>query len=535
MTVHLPSADACVVRDLVDRHAHTQPDKIFAIFESGETWNFRQLRDETLRTAAGLEALGVRRDELVLIWLPNGPDALKVMLATQYLGAIAVPFNTAYRGSVLQHILRNTAARILIGDDRLIPRLAGIDRATLETVVVIGDTTPELPGVRLERAVAAFQAGSVPAAPTKPIEPWDTHLVIFTSGTTGPSKGVLSSYVHANAAAAALTHIGPEDRNLIALPMFHQGGTLGIYGALMHGGSIAVVGGFKTSEFWATVRKMGATTAGLLGVMAQFLQKAPRRADDRDHPLRTAMIVPYQAGALEFGHRFGVDVYTEYNMTETSFPLYGGPNLPRSGTCGTLRSGVEVRLVDDHDVEVPEGETGELIVRTDMPWSMNSGYLNNPEATAAAWRNGWFHTGDALRRDADGNYFFIDRVKDALRRRGENISSFEVESEIAAYPDVREVAVVAAKSDLSEDEVLAVLAAAPGREIDPVKLIEFLRDRLAYFMIPRYIRILPELPKTPTQKVEKHLLREEGVTPDTWDREQAGIRLRRDDLSRRPE
>jgi len=161
---------------------------------------------------------------------------------------------------------------------------------------------------------------------------------------------------------------------------------------------------------------------------------------------------------------------------------------------------------------------------------MNSGYYKNPEATARAWRNGWFHTGDAFRRDADGNFFFVDRIKDAIRRRGENISSFEVEAEILAYPDVREAAVIAVPSELGEDEVMAVVAAAPGREIDPVALIEFLRDRLAYFMIPRYLRVLPELPKTASSKVLKTDLRTTGVTAGTWDREKAGIVVKRDKI-----
>jgi crotonobetaine/carnitine-CoA ligase len=189
---------------------------------------------------------------------------------------------------------------------------------------------------------------------------------------------------------------------------------------------------------------------------------------------------------------------------------------------------VDVRLVDDNDCEVPDGTVGEMILRTDRPWGMNHGYHKNPEATARAWRNGWFHTGDAFRRDASGNYFFVDRMKDAIRRRGENISSFEVEVEVVAFPAVREAAVIAVPSELGEDEVMAVVAPAPGHEIDPAALLAFLRDRLAYFMIPRYLRVLPELPKTPTAKVLKAELRAQGITPDTWDREQAGISIRRD-------
>ncbi|MCU0976601.1 MAG: AMP-binding protein, partial [Steroidobacteraceae bacterium] len=233
-------------------------------------------------------------------------------------------------------------------------------------------------------------------------------------------------------------------------------------------------------------------------------------------------------GATEFHERFGADVYTIFNMTEISSPIVSAPNPAVRGTCGKVRPGVEVRLVDDNDCEVPAGAVGEMIIRTERPWAMNHGYYKNTDATARAWRNGWFHTGDAFRRDDEGNFFFVDRMKDAIRRRGENISSFEVEAEIVAFPAVREAAAVAVPSEFGEDEVMAVVAPAAGQQVDPVALIEFLRTRMAYFMIPRYIRVLAELPKTPTAKVMKAELRSQGVTPDTWDREKAGIRIGRD-------
>ena len=205
-------------------------------------------------------------------------------------------------------------------------------------------------------------------------------------------------------------------------------------------------------------------------------------------------------------------------MTEISTPLISGANPSKPGICGRPRDGVELRLVDANDMPVPDGTPGELIIRTDDPWTMSHGYHGRPEATAAAWRNGWFHTGDMFQRDADGDFRFVDRLKDAIRRRGENISSYEVEVEVLAHPDVREAAVVAVPSDVSEDEVLAVLAPVAGRTIDPQAVVEFLEPRLPRFMIPRYIRLVDALPKTPTAKVEKHVLRDIGLTPDCWDR-----------------
>lgn len=315
-------------------------------------------------------------------------------------------------------------------------------------------------------------------------------------------------------------------RYMVTLPLFHAGGTLGVMGMLLLGRAVAIAERFETDRFWSTVRQFNATCCTLLGAMATFLVKQPPSEADRDHPLEWAFIIPMAADATAFRHRFGVDVYTLFNMTEISAPLLSEGNSETAGSCGRVRAGVEVRLVDAHDNEVPLGEVGEMIVRASRPWSMNHGYNGMPQATADAWRNGWFHTGDAFRRSEAGDFYFVDRMKDAIRRRGENISSFEVERECLAHPDVREAAAIAAPSEFGEDEVMVVVAPAPGHDIDPPALLEFLRTRMAHFMIPRFIRVLSDLPKTPTEKVQKALLREEGVTPETWDRERAGVRVK---------
>lgn len=241
-------------------------------------------------------------------------------------------------------------------------------------------------------------------------------------------------------------------------------------------------------------------------------------------------MVPMTEAAGDLHTRFGMDIYTIFNMTEISSPIVSDPNPTSRGTCGKKREGVDVRLVDENDCEVAIGNVGEMLVRTDRPWGMNSGYYKNPAATSEAWRNGWFHTGDCFRQDDEGYYYFVDRRKDAIRRRGENISSFEVEAEVVAYPEVREAAAYGVPSALSEDDVMICVAAVEGRSIDPAELTQFLIERMAYFMVPRYIRIMDELPKTPSAKVLKHLLRAEAITNDTWDREKAGIKVKRETL-----
>ncbi|HEX2891445.1 AMP-binding protein [Vineibacter terrae] len=528
----MPPRDHCVIRDLIDRRAREMPDEVFAIFDDGTQWTYGRLWEEARSCGSALQRLGVRQGDFVLVWLPNGAACMRVMFGLNYIGAVYVPINTGYRGGLLEHVIDNSGASLMVADGQLVERLDGVKHAGLRDVVVVGGDAAAVPGLRLLDAGALVAPAGALQALERDIEPWDTLSVIYTSGTTGPSKGVLSSSLHVYATFLSNTSTAPSDRSLVTLPMFHMGGAGPIWGTLMRGGSFALVESFKTAEFWSKIRAFGITQTILLGAMTPFLLKEPPSPGDRDHPLKKVVMVPLSDQHQEFADRFGVEVFTAFNMTETSSPLFVGPHPPIRGTCGRPRAGVEVRVVDENDCEVPPGTVGELIIRTDMPFALNHGYHKNPEATAKAWRNGWFHTGDAFRVDDDGNFFFVDRMKDAIRRRGENISSFEVEKEIVAHADVRDVAVVAVPSEFGEDEVMAVLSPVAGRAIDLPGLVTFLRPRLAHFMVPRYFRIVPDLPRTPTEKVQKHLLRSEGVTADTWDREKAGIVLKRDRLTR---
>ncbi len=527
----IPARDRVVTRSLMERWNRECPDKVFIQFaDNGEQWTYRHFRSLVIQTAIGLQQLGVAQGDHVLVWLPNGREHLRVFFAINYLGAVFVPINTAYKGSLLAHVIDNSDAKVAIVHADLVPRFEGVPLARLTTAVVVGGPA-DCPGLATHRyADALLPARGVLAPPARPIEPWDPQSIIYTSGTTGPSKGVLSSYLHiyTNAGPETWTNVTGEDRFLVNMPLFHIGGMGVTFVMFVRGGSIAFVDRFDTATFLDTVRATSATATFLLGVMASFLEKLPPRPDDADTPLRLVFMVPLAGDIAAFSRRFGCDVYTIFNMTEISTPIISEANPAVRGTCGRQRAGVDVRLVDANDCEVPIGTVGEMIVRTDRPWGMNSGYYKNPAATAAAWRNGWFHTGDAFRLDADGYYYFVDRIKDAIRRRGENISSFEVEADVQAHPDVREVAAIGVPNELSEEDVLVVVAPTDGRTIDPAELLEFLRPRMAHFMLPRYVRVLPELPKTPSSKVMKHELRVQGVTADTWDRERAGIKVKSD-------
>lgn len=522
-----PNVEQCVLGHQLERWARERPQQVAIVFHDGERWTWQQALAMTRRAAAGLRELGVRKRDHVLSWQPNNREALLTWFGLNYIGAVYVPINVAYKGQLLEHVVHLSDARLLICHPELASRLDAIERGAVTDIVVThGGVGPQ--GVRCHGEEVLFSTVPLAGMPEE-VAPWDTQYIIFTSGTTGPSKAVLSSYVQGYAMGPeAHPYVTGDDCSLVNMPLFHAGGTIYVIMTLANGGSCYIDTHFKTDEFWQTVRENGITSTCLVAAMIPFLLKLPPAADDRDHPLKKALCVPWNEDGRAMGERHGIEMRTCFNMTEISGPLVSEPFPAKSGTCGRVRPGVEVRVVDENDCEVAPGVTGELMLRTDRPWSLNHGYYKNPEATAAAWRNGWFHTGDGFRYDEEGYFYFVDRIKDAIRRRGENISSFEVENEITAFAPVREAAAIGVPSELGEDEVMVVVSAVEGQRIEPLALFEFLQPRMAHFMLPRYIRVVTELPKTPTQKIMKHLLKHDGVTDDTWDREAEGITVKRE-------
>ncbi len=512
----LPAREDCVLKYMLDARAARHPDRRLALFEDGSSWTYAECRQQVRAAAAALQQLGVRKGDRVLAWLPTGMPMVLTWFAANYLGAVFVPLNTAYRGSVLEHVVNNAASSVMIAHADLVDRLTALPLPKLKHVV----------------SPSALQSNTAALDDSASIDHWDIQCIIYTSGTTGPSKGVLSPYLQLyTTAVVTYGYMGAGESMLVNLPMFHVGGTSPTYCALVRSGMFYLVDGFSTTKFWDQVRTGHCTTtSGLIGVMSAFLAKSEPRPDDLDNPLRYITLMPINEQTMELGKRFGFDYMSGFNMTEVASPLVTNMNTRVLGGCGHPRSGVECRLVDEHDIEVPIGAPGELVVRTDMPWTMNAGYNGMPEATATAWRNGWFHTGDLFRRDADGEYFFLDRIKDTIRRRGENISSFEVEAAVRGFADIDEVVAIGVASEIEEQEVMVVVTAKDQHRIDPRALIEFLMPRLAYFMIPRYVRVVSDIPKTETNKARKVVFREQGITADTWDRESAGIKLHRERL-----
>jgi crotonobetaine/carnitine-CoA ligase len=516
----LPDPDGVVVARLLERNAKARPDDRFARFEDGTGWTCAEAREAAARAAGRLGAAGVGAGDRVAVFGPNSADWLRAWWGTTWLGAVVVPVNAAYRGEMLSHVCRQSGASVIVVDAALGDRL---DAAS----------------VTLPRIASADLAAGDPHPPPDPApEVWDIHSIMYTSGTTGPSKGSITPYLQLYMMGKWFGEdvgLGPEDVWLLDLPLFHMAAQAACTAALAAGAQIALRSAPSLSNYWEVAKETGATIALGVSTMAAFLLAQPPGPGDRDHRLRIMGMSPLPPDPPAFVARFGLEgMITAYGSTEVSAAFVSPLGRPlRPGTCGLPREGVEVRIVDDQDVPVAAGEVGQLIVRTDRPWELSQGYVGDPEATVAAWRNGWFHTGDAFRCDADGYYSFHDRYKDALRRRGENISSFEVEREVVAHPAVAEAACVAVRSDLDvDDEVKVFLVAAPGANVDLPELVEFLAGRMAHFMVPRYYEVVGALPKTETMRVRKHLLRDQGNTPVTWDRESAGLRVTRRGLVR---
>jgi crotonobetaine/carnitine-CoA ligase len=527
-----PTAEACVIPRLIDRWAAETPDTVFIRFESGETWTWAETRRRALGTAAALQARGVKGGDIVAAWAPNGPALLRAWFGANYAGAALAPINTSFRGRLLEHAVAKTGARVMIVHPDLAPRLEGLSLGSVERLILTGPATaPSGLGVAIEEATAldGDPASHVPVEQ----QPWDPPVIIFTSGTTGPSKAVITSYVQQwTTARTTYGYMIQSDRMLVNLPMFHVGGISAITAAVACGGSVALFEAFDTRRFWDTVRETGSTVcSGLIGALTSFLMKEPPRPDDADNPLRMVTLSPINEDTAALGKRFGFDYLSGFNMTEVSAPLISAVNDPVMRSCGRVRVGMECRIVDDHDNEVPHGQPGELVIRADNPWTLFSGYLGDAEATAQAWRNGWFHTGDLMWRDEAGSFFFVDRKKDAIRRRGENMSSLEIEIEVVAHPTVRECAAYGVDMPGGEQEVMVAVAPVEGAEIDPRELVEWLIPRMTHFMVPRYVRVEASLPKTPTNKIQKTDLRAEGVTTATFDREAAGLIVRRQKLT----
>lgn len=528
-----------VLPNLIGDVAEREPEKVLIEEIGGRVLTYADFHGEAQQWARACAALGIRRDSLVATVLHTSTHAYVCWIGLAWLRAPEVPINPEFRGSSLVYALNNCAAEVLFMSERHLEKLSPIagDLQYLKTVVVPDATTAhrELPWqvVTGEEFLSESRDDCLQIP-----EYHDTHAVIYTSGTTGPSKGVLQPWACIQGFPAGIfpgdARGGYDDGAVYtAWPMFHASGRYSLCIAGQHDLRMVLRESFSLSSFWSEIREHRCTHATLL-VVGGLLMRQPEQPDDRDNPLQRVGLYPLIPQYRDFEQRFGVRTSAAYGMTEVGFAATTGDPKDHK-VAGKPLPGYHIRIVNDLDEDVPRNTFGEIVIRHDLPWRLNKGYLGQPEATANAWRNGWFHTGDAGIIDDDGDLYFVDRLKDYLRHRGHNVSSFEVESEVLSHDAVLECACVGVPSGLanpddavSDNDVKVFVVKKPEADLRERELFEFLLPRMARFMVPRYIEFVDALPRTPSQKVRKVDLRERPVVgPSTWDRVTEGLEVPR--------
>ncbi|MGH2662968.1 MAG: AMP-binding protein [Actinomycetota bacterium] len=519
----------------LERAASEVPDLEWLCFLDYGTKTLEELWTEVRGFAASLQELGIEKGDRIALMVGNRPEFVTAWFATQLVGAISVPLNTAFRGNVLTHMLELVEPKVAICEAASWGRIddAWNSPEPLSKGIVLSDESGAKPGGarRIDRFVD-FDDLMVDGSPDVPeMQPWDSASVMYTSGTTGPSKGVIWTHnftMHVGEVCVESMRYTSDDALYTSLPLFHGNAlNTSLIPALLARAPLVVGERFSASRFWSEVSHSGATETNILGAMSAMLLKQPESPDERTHNLRTALVIPAAPEIYEvFQKRFGITPIEAYGLSDAGLLLWTPPDEePRPGSCGLPTRGFDCRLVNEDDEEVSRGDIGELVIRPSMPWITNVGYWGMPDATVRAWRNFWFHTGDLMRQDADGWFYFVDRAKDAIRRRGENVSSYEVEQALLLHDGVIECAAYGIVDELGEEEVAIAIVA--GEDFSPDSVIDYLEPKLPYFAVPRYVRFVPELPKTETEKILKQSLKAEGVTTDTWDRVAAGRTLSR--------
>ena len=491
------------------------------VIAAGTTWTYADACDGVARCAGVLRSAGIEPGDRVAIICSNRIEFFEIVLGCTWLGAIAVPINVASRGPQLEHILSNCAARLLVIEAAYAENLALVDprQLAIDAIWLIDDTTELRIG---DVTSIAMPRDGAPIAAAR-VRPGDLALILYTSGTTGPAKGVCcpqAQYFWWAVNTASLLQLTADDVLCSSLPLFHTNALNTFYQALLTGSSVCFEKRFSASRFFASLAQHKATVTYLLGAMVPILLSTPQAAEETAHAVRVALAPGVPARFhQEFTQRTGIRLLDGWGSTETNFVLGATIEHQQPGLMGPVFEGFQARVVDEQDNELADDTAGELVVRADDPFAFASGYFRNPEQTAEAWRNLWFHTGDRVIRRSDGYFRFVDRLKDAIRRRGENISSFEVEQVLLSHPAVANAAAFPVRSSLAEDEVMAAVILHPGQTLTEAELIAFCEPRLAHFAVPRYLEFMRELPSTESGKIQKYKLRERGVTAATWDRE----------------
>lgn len=532
-----------VLPTVLEQQATTRPDSpCLSWTDTGPAHSFAEVNAIANRLARGFAKRGVARGDFVVLFLPNCLEYVFAWFALAKLGAIEVTVGDGYKGSFLQHQAGLSKARLIVTTTQLLPQLVEVETglADLGYCILIdaaqhtADAAAQFKRIGISDFADLYDDDASNLGIQ--VSPEDVAAVLFTSGTTGLSKGVVmphSQFYFYAEEDVQLVGLLPQDVYMTAFPLFHGNAQfLTVYPSLIAGAHCVLYSRFNASDFIGRARRSGATVCNLVGSTLAFICAQPPQADDKDHQLRCIYAAPLSPDLADvFYERFGkVEFVDGFGQTEISniFMTPRGAIRPPGASGVLMDQWFEVRIADpETDAALPEGQVGELLVRPKFPGTLSNGYLGMPEKTLEAWRNLWFHTGDALRCDAQGWYYFVDRVKDSLRRRGENISSFEVEAVVRSHPAVAECGVVAVKEDErgGEDEVKACVVLNAGVTTTYEELVRWCDERMPSFMVPRFIEYFDALPQTPSQKIRKKELRERGVTATTWDRVSAGCLL----------
>ncbi|MCB1691092.1 MAG: AMP-binding protein [Halioglobus sp.] len=518
----------------IQLQAQQHGDKPYLLF-ADDVYTFAEVNQRVNELAAGLAGLGLKSGERLAFFMSSAPEVIFLVLAANKLGAVWVPVNTDYKGDWLIDTINDSRPAILVSDAAHAERLQSVrDSLSVATLVMHGGHEA-IPGALSLQSLYVPGAGEPDMSA---LHAGDTCSVLWTSGTTGKAKGVMQSHnVWFNASLAANEEIqfgiAEDDIIFTVLPMYNSAAWVtSIFRALFAGVPLAIEPSFSVKTFWQRVDHYQATQCFTLGAMHMFLWDAPPREDDASHSLRKLMAIPMPpAVAQPFCQRFNLELVPQgLGQSEAMrliAPVSGRTQPP--GSCGSVVSGIEARLVGDDGQDVPVGEAGELWVRPLQPHFIFNGYFDNPEATAAAYEGEWYKTGDLLKCTEDGFYFFADRKKDAVRYKGRNISTFEVELAARRHPAIADCAAFGIPSEelASEQEIMLDVILKPGQTLQALELAQFINDNAPYFFVPRYIQFVDSLPYTPTNKVQKFRLRQRGVTATTWDARAAGFRAER--------
>lgn len=530
--------DTLVLPQLVhERGRSPRGDRPFLKQVGGEWHSYGKIDRAARRWAHALAAEGVGAGDRVAVMLPTSIDSILLWLACGWLRACEVPLHVEYRGAILRYVLANSEAEILVIAAQYLPVLAEMtEDLALRRVIVVagGDMAIQVPAPWRDKAVSFADLPRGEMSVSEGPRGRDTGAIVYTSGTTGAPKGVMvpwrQFYKHAEI-FFPIADVGEEAIFYCPLPLSHIAARVGVYNRALIGAGAVLREKFSLDAFWGDVAEDGCGCALLIGSIAEMLWRRPARDDDAENPLRHVLMGPLIPQVEQFKTRFGVKVRSQFGMTETAAPLISGVrndwDLANAESCGRVTPGFQVRVADENDEPVGPGIIGELLVRSDDPWLIMSGYWRDPESTARAFRNQWFHTGDAFRYDADGNYYFVDRLKDTIRRRGENISSFLVEQAVAEHPEVADCAVIGVESAFTEQEIHAFVVVRADGLVTAEALSDFLTPRLPAFMIPSFWSFVDALPRTPTQRVRKVELREWAAREDRALRPAAASGFRR--------